>query len=113
MGITEDTPMPLPIIAVFHDLPDPRITTANKRHALVDILSIAVCAIISGANGWGQIAEYGRRKEPFFRRFLKLENGIPSHDTFDRVFSRLQPTAFAERVGRWMAAACEGTGLIP
>lgn len=105
--------MPLPIIAVFQDVPDPRIATANKLHALVDILSIAVCATLSGANGWEQIAEYGRRKEAFFRRFLKLENGIPSHDTFYRVFSRLQPAVFAERVGRWMAAACEGTGLIP
>src|SRR4051794_9362612 len=105
--------MPLPLITVFRDLPDPRITTANTRHALVDILAIAVCAIISGANGWEQIAEYGRRKEPFFRRFLTLGNGIPSHDTFYRVFTRLRPAAFAERFATWMAAACEGTGLIP
>jgi predicted transposase YbfD/YdcC len=105
--------MPLPLVAVFHDLPDPRTTTANSRHALVDILTIAVCAIIGGANGWEQIAEYGRRKEPFFRRFLVLANGIPSHDTFYRVFTRLRPAAFAERFATWMAAACEGTGLIP
>jgi len=105
--------MPLPLIAVFHDLPDPRATTANSRHALVDILTIAVCGIIGGANSWEQIAEYGRRKEPFFRRFLALENGIPSHDTFYRLFTRLKPAAFAERFGRWMAAACEGTGLTP
>lgn len=105
--------MPLPLLTVFHDLPDPRITTPNTRHALIDILAVAVCAIISGANGWEQIAEYGRRKEAFFRRFLTLANGIPSHDTFYRVFTRLHPAAFAERFATWMAAACEGTGLIP
>ncbi len=105
--------MPLPLPAVFADLPDPRIETANKRHALADILTIAVCAIIGEADGWEQIAEYGRRKEAFFRRFLALANGVPSHDTFYRVFAALDPAAFAERFGRWMAAACEGTGLTP
>jgi hypothetical protein len=105
--------MPLPLTAVFHDLPDPRATTANSRHALIDILTIAVCAIIGGANSWEQIAEYGRRREPFSRRFLTLGNGIPSHDTFDRLFARLRPAAFAERFGAWMAAACDGTGLTP
>lgn len=105
--------MPLPIAAVFADLPDPRIDTANKLHALTDILTIALCATIGGANGWEQIAEYGRRKEAFFRRFLPLANGIPSHDTFYRVFAALDPAAFARRFGAWMAAACEGTGLTP
>lgn len=105
--------MPLPIATVFADLPDPRVETANKLHALTDILTVAVCAVIGGADGWEQVAEYGRRKEPFFRRFLTLANGIPSHDTFYRVFASLDPDAFAERFGRWMAAACDGTGLIP
>ena len=105
--------MPLPIVAVFRGLPDPRTTTPNSRHALVDILAIAVCAIISGASGWEQIAEYGRRKEAVFRRFLALEHGIPSHDTFYRVFCRLDPAAFGERLAAWMAAACEATGLTP
>jgi predicted transposase YbfD/YdcC len=105
--------MPLPIATVFADLPDPRVETANKLHALTDILTIAVCAVIGGADGWEQIAEYGRRKEAFFRRFLPLANGVPSHDTFYRVFTALDPDAFAERFGRWMAAACEGAGLVP
>ena len=105
--------MPLPLITVFRDLPDPRSTTPNSRHALIDILAIAACAIISGANGWEQIAEYGRRKEAFFRRFLTLGHGIPSHDTFYRVFTRLDPAALAERFAAWMAAACERTGLTP
>jgi predicted transposase YbfD/YdcC len=104
--------MPLPIPDAFADLPDPRLDR-NKLHPLTDILAIALCAVIGGAETWEQIAEYGRRKEAFFRRFLKLPNGIPSHDTFYRVFCALDPAAFAERFGRWMAAACEGTGLVP
>jgi predicted transposase YbfD/YdcC len=105
--------MPLPITAVFEDLPDPRIDTPNKRHHLTDILTLAVCAVLGGAESWDAIAEYGRTKEAFFRRFLALPNGIPSHDTFERVFAKLNPVAFAERFGRWMAAACQATGLIP
>ena len=104
--------MALTLTTVFADLPDPRTETANKLHALTDILCIATCAVIAGAEGWEDIAEYGRSKEAFFRRFLDLENGVPSHDTFYRVFARLDPDAFADRFARWMAAACETTGLV-
>jgi predicted transposase YbfD/YdcC len=104
--------MPLPLTAVFADLPDPRIETANKLHKLTDILVIATCAVIAGADGWEEVAEYGRSKEEFFRRFLELPNGIPSHDTFERVFAKLDPDAFADRFGRWMAQLCESAGLV-
>jgi predicted transposase YbfD/YdcC len=104
--------MPLALTTVFADLPDPRRETTNKLHRLTDILVIATCAVIAGADGWDQVAEYGRRKEAFFRRFLALPNGIPSHDTFDRVFAKLDPVAFADRFGRWAAEACEGAGLV-
>jgi predicted transposase YbfD/YdcC len=104
--------MPLALTAVFGDLPDPRIETANKLHPLTDILVIATCAVIAGAEGWEDIAEYGRSKEGFFRRFLELPHGIPSHDTFERVFAKLDPDAFADRFGRWMAGLCESTGLV-
>ena len=104
--------MPLALTAVFADLPDPRIETANKLHQLTDILVIATCAVIAGADGWEQVAEYGRAKEDFFRRFLELRNGIPSHDTFERVFAKLDPDAFADRFGRWMAGLCESAGLV-
>jgi len=103
----------LPLTAVFDDLPDPRRDTENKLHRLTDILSITTCAIIGGAETWDAIAEYGRTKAAFFRRFLTLENGIPSADTFGRVFAKLAPEAFAQAFGRWMAAACEATGLVP
>src|SRR5262245_40723742 len=105
--------MPLPITEVFADLPDPRRDTDNKRHGLADILTLAVCAVIAGAETWEAIAEYDRTKEPFFRRFLQLPNGVPSPDTFARVSARLHPGAFADRFGRWMAQACEATGLVP
>jgi predicted transposase YbfD/YdcC len=104
--------MPLALTTVFADLTDPRVETANKLHKLVDILVIATCAVIAGAEGWEDIAEYGRAKEDFFRRFLELPNGIPSHDTFERVFAKLDPDAFADRFGRWMAGLCASTGLV-
>lgn len=105
--------MPLPITAVFDELPDPRRETKNQLHRLTDILTIATCAVICGADGWDAIAAYGNTKEAFFRRFLALPNGIPSADTFARVFAQLEPGAFAQAFGRWMAAACESTGLVP
>jgi predicted transposase YbfD/YdcC len=104
---------PLPFAAVFDGLPDPRRQTRNKLHRLTDILVIATCAVIGGAESWEAIAAYGRTKAEFFRRFLPLENGIPSPDTFERVFAKLDPGAFAQAFGRWMAAACEATGPIP
>jgi predicted transposase YbfD/YdcC len=104
---------PLALTAVFDDLPDPRRDTENKLHRLTDILTITTCAIIGGAETWEAIAEYGRTKAAFFRRFLRLDNGIPSADTFGRVFAKLAPGAFSQAFGRWMAAACEATGLVP
>src|SRR3954463_10076874 len=93
-GVQEFLPMPpMPLTTLFDDLPDPRRQTRNKLHRLTDILVIATCAVIGGAESWEAIAEYGRTKEPFFRHFLPLENGIPSPDTFERVFAKLDPTA--------------------
>lgn len=104
--------MPVPITDVFATLSDPRLDR-NRLHRLVDIVVIALCALIGGAEGWEQIAQYGRSKESFFRRFLTLANGIPSHDTFYRVFTALDPDAFSRCLGAWMAAACADTGLVP
>lgn len=104
---------PPPITAVFADVPDPRRKTANKLHDLADILALATCAVLGGAESWEAIAEYGRTKEAFFRRFLRLAHGIPSPDTFERVFAKLDPAAFARAFARWMAEACEATGLVP
>lgn len=104
---------PLPLTAVFADVPDPRRETENKLHALTDILVVATCAVIGGAETWDAIALFGRCKEAFFRRFLELPNGIPSPDTFERVFAKLAPAAFGAAFGRWLAGAVEATGLVP
>jgi hypothetical protein len=93
----------MPLTDVFADLPDPRRETANKLHRLTDILVIATCAMIGGAESWEAIAEYGRTKESFFRCFLPLENGIPSPDIFERVLAKLAPGVFSHAFGRWMA----------
>jgi hypothetical protein len=104
--------MAIPLLTVFADVPDPRRETKNKRHELVDILTLATCAVIAGADGWDQVAAFGRAKRALFAPHLRLPNGVPSPDTFERVFAKLDPNAFADRFGRWMAAACEGTGLV-
>ena len=104
--------MSLPIASVFESLDDPR-HDRNRKHRLTDILTLAVCAVLGGANTWDAIADYGHAKEAFFRKFLTLENGIPSHDTFLRVFAKLDPQAFAQAFARWMTAACQATGLVP
>jgi len=90
-----------PLLDLFSDVPDPRINR-TKRHALVDILVIAVLGIICGADTWVDIEHFGRAKETWLRRFLTLENGIPSHDTFGRVFARIDPDALNERFGVWL-----------
>src|ERR1051325_6894762 len=72
----------------FADLPDPR-SPLGKRHVLSDMLAIAICAAICGADGWAQVEEVGRDKHKWFATFLSLPHGIPSHDTFGRVFAAL------------------------
>ena len=79
----------------FQDLEDPRIDR-SKRHGLLDILTIAICAVICGADSWVYVEMFGKSKEEWFRSFLDLPNGIPSHDTFGDVFSRLDPDRFQE-----------------
>ncbi len=94
----------------FADLPDPRIDR-TKKHALGDILVIALCAVIAGADSWEEVETFGEARQDWLRGFLALPNGIPSHDTFYRVFARLDPAAFGKCVADWMAGACEAAGL--
>src|SRR5215203_4822975 len=87
----------------FAELPDPRIDRC-KHHHLLDIVTIAICAVISNADGWTDIEAYARAKEPWLRHFLELPAGIPSHDTFARVFAKLDPTAFQKCFVDWVDA---------
>jgi hypothetical protein len=77
----------------FENLTDPRIER-SKEHLLIDIVAIAILAVISGADGWVSIELYGKAKYEWLKGFLELPNGIPSHDTFSRVFARIKPKQF-------------------
>ena len=87
----------------FANVTDPRLDR-SKRHALLDIIILAVCATLGGADGWADIERFGRAKIDFFRQFLALPHGIPSHDTFGRVFARLDPAVLLPCIHRWLAA---------
>jgi predicted transposase YbfD/YdcC len=92
----------------LEQVPDPRLER-TKLHQLVDILVIAVCATICAAETWEEIAEFGHAKESWFRKFLALPNGIPSHDTFRRVFLRLNPQKLQEAFLAWVRSVAEVT----
>jgi len=87
----------------FATLTDPRVSRA-RRHALLNVVVLALCGTLAGAEGWAEIERYGRAKLDFFRRFLDLPHGIPSHDTFGRAFARLKPDALLACVQQWLAA---------
>ena len=99
--------------ACFGDLVDPRTGNA-QRHDLCEILLIALAATLCGAESCVDMALFGRAKEPFLRRFLRLEAGVPSHDTFSRIFRLLDPDAFEASFGRFVAtfAAEAGNGEV-
>ena len=71
-------------------------------HKLIDIIAIAICAVICGADDWYAIEAFGKAKQQWFETFLELPNGIPSHDTFRRLFSILSPKAFQDFFTQWV-----------
>ena len=87
----------------FRGLKDPRTGNA-KQHIFLEILIIAICAVICGADGWSDVELYGKNKKEWLKTFLKLPKGIPSHDTFGRVFSLIQPEEFQTRFLEWVQA---------
>jgi predicted transposase YbfD/YdcC len=93
----------------FDSLTDPRVERTRK-HPLVNILFIAVCGVLSGANSFAAIEEFGLDRRTWFARFLDLANGIPSDDTFARVLARLDPGAFEKCLLSWVQAVQEVTG---
>src|SRR5205085_12290427 len=99
-------PVALSLFDSLGQVPDPRMER-TKLHQLVDILVIAVCATICAAETWEEIEEFGRAKESWFKKFLALPNGIPSHDTFRRVFLLISPKKFQEAFLVWVRSVAE------
>jgi len=101
------------VVEHFSLLTDPRIV-AKTDHKLIDIVAIAVCAALAGADDWVEIANFGEAKKNWFRTFLELPNGIPSHDTFGRVFARIEPEEFGKCLSSWIREVFPSTekGII-
>jgi predicted transposase YbfD/YdcC len=97
------TPPTVPIMAHFQELEDPRVSPATRHH-LLDIVAIALCAVICGADTWVEVAAFGRAKRDWLETFLVLPHGIPSHDTFGRVFAALDPAQFEAGFRSWVTA---------
>src|SRR6267154_6655731 len=90
----------------FSRLKDPR-RRHRRLHSLQDIIVIALCAVIAGAQDWQEVALFGRERCDWLKRFLQLAHGVPSHDTFERVFDRLSPQAFQACFREWIKALQE------
>jgi predicted transposase YbfD/YdcC len=90
------------LLDALRQVPDPRRQCNNLRHRLEDILAIGLCAVLCGADDFVEIEAFARSKEDFFRRFLELPEGIPSHDTFRRVFQAVCPHALQQHMIGWL-----------
>jgi predicted transposase YbfD/YdcC len=100
----------LSIKSHFRKLRDPR-RRHPKRHLFLDIVVIGICGVISGCNSWTQIAAFGRKRSDWLKRFLALPHGIPSHDTFERLFGRIDSVAFQNCFREWMLALAGAVGV--
>jgi hypothetical protein len=88
------------LAGAFLGIHDPRIDR-TKKHNLVDIIMITLCAMICGMDGWEEIEIFGEEREDWFKGFLELPHGIPSHDTMYRVFSRISPKELSNALNNW------------
>ena len=100
----------VPLIEILRRVPDPRMIKKSE-HRLLDVLVIAICAVICGAEHWTEMEEFGECKEKWFRSFLELPNGIPSHDTFGRVFAAIDPQQFRQCYVEWIQGFMQGVDV--
>ena len=91
----------------FADLSDPR-RRHGQRHRLLDVIVIALCAVIAGSDTWQEVETFAQRRRDWLARFLDLDNGVPSHDTFERIFDRLDPLALQRCLLSWLRALADG-----
>jgi len=103
--IPEESTIPQSLAGYFKDLPDPRVER-TRRHKLVDILVIGLCSQLTGGQTFEDMETFGTIRAPWLKTFLELPGGIPSHDTFNRVFSAIDPTAFLDCFVRWVRGIC-------
>ena len=106
-----DTSISTSIMHYFSSVPDPRIIR-KTRHKLIEIIAIALCGAIAWADEWVEIADFGKAKEQWFKTFLELPGGIPSHDTFGRVFSLLDPREFEKCLMGWIRSFMGGPDIV-
>jgi predicted transposase YbfD/YdcC len=92
----------------FTEIEDPRVER-TKEHLLEDIIFITIAAVICGAESWNDIENYGKSKAFWLKQFLRLPNGIPSHDTFNRVFSAIDPKQVEKSFVKWVKSVCKLT----
>lgn len=100
----------LSLVRHFASLTDPRVRR-RRRHLLADIIAIAICGVVCGCKSWKEVALYGRNKADWLKTFLELPNGIPSKDTFRRVFARIKPAAFQQCFRSWTQALAATLGV--
>src|SRR5262245_17773026 len=94
----------------FRPLKDPRVV-GRSRHRLIDIVVIAICGVIANCDDWPDIELFAKKRRAWFQRFLALPEGIPSHDTLERVFARLEPRGFMRCCVAWLQAVAEVLGV--
>ena len=90
------------VFSHFLTITDPR-SDINKRHKLIDIIAISICAVLCGCEGWEEIEDFGKSRQDWFKKFLELPNGIPSHDRIRVVFVHLDPIEFENCFRSWIS----------
>lgn len=81
----------------------------NKLHKLIDVIIITICGVVAGADPYEQIENLGKKRKKWLSKFLELPHGIPSHDTFDRIFEKINPQQFQDGFKKWIASVARQT----